>query len=872
MKRAPGEDREGNAPEGVREACAAATARIEQALAAVPGESPAAQALRRARDDIERVARGAEAVAARYRSLLDAVPDAVTVHDAQGRILDANRTACEAFGRPLEQLRAMAVYDLNPTLPPGHMDNLWRTFQLGQAVTVETTNVRSDGQRFPVEVHSNAFEDAGGRRVVAVARDVTLRKQAEQALRSSEARYRLLLDAVDKGILVQDRDGRVLSANAAAARSFGFSEQELRAGLFDIEEWSLVDEAGQPLRWNEVPAQRAIATGRVVDSTLIGVHSPRVQGVSWFSVTAVPQFLEGQTQAFQVISLFSDVTALKRQSELFRQTQALASIGGWERDFQRGTLFCTEEVLRLLDLAKDANPGWHSLLTHFFEPDRERLVEAMRQAQVSGAAFDLELRLVTRTHHRRWVRMIGRAVLHRGQPQGASGTMQDITLRKVHEEQLRRQALTDTLTGLANRDALLRTLTRAIDECEPGKGPALLYIDLDRFKVINDLLGHAAGDGLLVAASQRLKDVVGGDATLARFGGDEFMLVVPWSSDRDTATRIAERVTAAFARPFDYAGEEFTITASVGVADYPEDGATIQQLINHADAAMFEAKRRGRNKWQHFSPQLARTLTDRLLVETQLRRALDNNEFYLHFQPQVDLASGRPTGAEALLRWRSRMLGELPPAVFIAHAENTGDIVRIGAWVIRQACRQMREWLDAGIDVKRVAVNVSYRQFLSESLPDIVRGALADFGLPGEALELEMTERVLVEDVPDTLDTFQALKRLGVQLVIDDFGEGYSALNYLRQLPFDGLKISHTFMHGIPGNGADSAICQAIVRIAQSLGLSVIAEGVETEAQREFLLRHGCTQAQGFLFSRPVAASELAEYAARFPPARDALA
>ena len=866
MKRAQVEGVEVAAPEGVREACAAAAARIEQALAALPPDAAAAHALRRARDDIERVARGHENVAARYRSLLDAVPDAVTVHDAQGRIIDANRTACESYGYPLEHLREMAVHDLNPTLTSDHMEELWRTFQLGQAVTVETVNVRRDGQRFPVEVHSNAFEDGSGRRVVAVARDITLRKQGESALRSSEERYRLLLDAVDKGILVQDRDGRVLSANAAAARCFGFSEAELRSGGFAIDEWSLVDEAGQPLRWSEVPAQRALHSGRVVDSTLIGVYSPRVQGVSWFSVTAVPQFLDGESQAFQVISLFTDVTALKRQSELFRQTQALANIGGWERDFQRGTLFCTEEVLRLLDLPPDATPSWHVLLTQFMEADRARLTEALRQAQAEGATFDLELRLVTRAHQRRWVRMIGRAVLHRGRPQGASGTMQDITLRKVQEEQLRRQALTDTLTGLANRDSMLRTLTRAIDEAPSGQGPSLLYIDLDRFKVINDLLGHAAGDGLLVAASQRLKDVVGGDAMLARFGGDEFMLVVPWSEDKDMTVRIAERVTTAFARPFEYAGEEFAITASVGVAEFPGDGATIQQLINHADAAMFEAKRRGRNKWQHFSPQLARTLTDRLLVETQLRRALDNNEFYLKFQPQVDLASGRPTGAEALLRWRSRMLGELAPGVFIGHAENTGDIVHIGAWVIRQACRQMRAWRDAGIDMQRVAVNVSYRQFLSESLTDIVASALAEYSLPGDALELEMTERVLVEDVPDTLETFRALKRLGVQLVIDDFGEGYSALNYLRQLPFDGLKISHTFMQGIPNNSADSAICQAVIRIAQSLGLAVIAEGVETEEQRQFLLRHGCTQAQGFLFSKPVFAPEIAEYAARFAP------
>jgi EAL domain-containing protein (putative c-di-GMP-specific phosphodiesterase class I) len=301
----------------------------------------------------------------------------------------------------------------------------------------------------------------------------------------------------------------------------------------------------------------------------------------------------------------------------------------------------------------------------------------------------------------------------------------------------------------------------------------------------------------------------------------------------------------------------------VGVAHYPEDGATIQQLINHADAAMFEAKRRGRNKWQSFSPQLARSLTERLLIETQLRRALDNNEFYLRFQPQVDLATGRAIGAEALLRWRNRMLGEMSPSVFIAHAENTGDIVRIGAWVIRNACAQMRAWLDAGLRVQRIAVNVSYRQFLSEQLTDVVEAALREFDLPGGALELEMTERVLIEDVPDTLQTFKALRALGVNLVIDDFGEGHSALNYLRELPFNALKISHTFMQGIPNNPVDSSICQAIIDIAHGLGMQVIAEGVESTQQREFLLRQGATLAQGFLFCRAVTPAEFAEYVQR---------
>jgi diguanylate cyclase (GGDEF)-like protein len=444
-----------------------------------------------------------------------------------------------------------------------------------------------------------------------------------------------------------------------------------------------------------------------------------------------------------------------------------------------------------------------------------------------------------------------------------TATIQDITARKLEEERLRKQALTDQLTGLANRDALLQHLGEAVRHVDGNSGPALLYIDLDRFKVINDLLGHAAGDGLLVAAAERLRRASGDETMIARFGGDEFMLVYPaWRGENEPAAS-AMRITSAFDRPFRYAGEDFTITASIGIAHCPEDGTSVQQLINHADAAMFEAKRRGRNQWQRFTPQLARALTDRLMIETQLRRALDNNEFHLVFQPQVELAGGRTVGVEALLRWDNRVLGALMPDVFVPHAENTGDIVRIGAWVIREACRQLRAWSDTGLGVMRISVNVSYRQFLSENLVEVVTEALKQHALPGSALELELTERVLIEDAPDTHDTFERLKAQGVQLVIDDFGEGYSALNYLRRLPFDGLKISHEFMQGIPANAADSAICEAMIHMAAALGVVVVAEGVEPADQRAFLLRHGARLAQGYLFSRPLEAGAFERYVRR---------
>ncbi len=845
----------------LRTCCEDALARLQEALASIGPQSLAAGTIREAVERIEYLLRNAESLESRYRSLLDAVPDAVTVHDREGRIIEANKTAVDFYGYALPQLKERNVFDLNPNLAQDRMDEVWRTFKLGQTVTVETNNRHANGSWFPVEVHSNMFADGEEKRIIAVARNINARREAERAIVESDARYRQLFDAIDKGIVVQDGKGNVVSANAAAERLLQLSERALIEKQFDPSNWRFVDGDGEPIAERDLPPYAALRNGKAVDSKLIGAFNPVANSYYWFNVFSMPQFRSGEDRPFQVISLFGDVTALKRQALLFEEVQELAAIGGWEIDFRRDRVFWSDEVYRLHGLAPGSPITLGDYLACFVASDSARLQRAIEEAQRNGKSFDLEVRVLTPDGVRRWLRVIGHSQTQSNIEGSLIGVSQDISERKRFEENLRRQSLTDALTGLSNRDDLLRQLTRAIDEAQPGAGPVLLYVDLDRFKVINDLLGHSAGDGLLVAAAQRLKKVAGPDVLVARFGGDEFMLMLTGETSDSRPRELAVEITKAFSEPFPHSGEEFTITASVGIAQFPGDGATIQQLINHSDAAMFDAKRRGRNNWQQFSPALARKLTDRLLIETQLRRALDNQEFYLHFQPQVDLQSGRVVGAEALLRWRNRLLGELSPDLFISHAENTGDIVRMGAWVIRESCRQLRQWRDSGLPLRCIAVNVSYRQFLGENLPEIVLAALKEFDLPGEALELEMTERVLIEDVPDTLETFNTLRGLGVSLVIDDFGEGYSALNYLRRLPFNGIKISHDFMQGIPVHPADTTICEAIIRIAQSLGLSVVAEGVETELQRSFLLKQGTTLAQGYLFSRPLSADAFADYA-----------
>ena len=817
------------------------------------------------------LAQTSNASLARYRNLIDAVPDAVTLHDTDGTIVAANIAASRMYGYTIDALLTMNVRDLNPSLSPQHMQRLWENFGSDTSITEVTLNQGADGRMFPIEVRSRAYVDGGQPRIIAVARDISDRRHTEAALRDSQARYATLLQAMDKGVLVQDENGFLVSANAAACRLIGMEEKELLAlTRDDLARWSFVDQDGQPIAPGDLPGLRALVTGKVIDSAVYGIYLPHLHAYRWLSASAVPDVDPDTGRTRQVISTFSDVSALKRENEMFRATQQLGQIGCWELDDLRGTLYWTEHMYRIYDLLPDS-PTSESRWLNFCTPaSRRTVIAALADARNRANSFELQIEIVTAIGRRRWVSLRGQPMQRHGRIYGVIGTLQNIDERKAIEQNLRREAATDPITRLPNRDTMLAALGTAVADAVSGAGPALLYVDSDRFKVLNDMLGHIAGDRLLGQAAQRLAECTADEARVGRYGNDEFLILIERCHDREQAEALAARIVEAFTTAFQHEGERFILTVSVGVALWPDDGTTPQALLLHADAAMLEAKRRGRNTWQAW-----REMRDapggeeqHLQIESQLRLALDNDEFHLVYQPQLDLARQEILGVEALLRWQSRTLGAQLPAAFIPSAESSGDIVRIGAWVIHEACRQLRQWRDRGVPIHRLSVNVSYRQILSGNLFETVEAALRDNGLPGDALELEMTERVLIENATDTQETFHALKRLGVNLVIDDFGEGYSSLNYLRNLPLDGVKISHSFMQGIPGNPTDKVICEAIVRIAHSLGLRVVAEGVETDAQRQFLLDLGVELAQGYLFSRPQLASDIPACLARLDAQR----
>jgi diguanylate cyclase (GGDEF)-like protein len=385
---------------------------------------------------------------------------------------------------------------------------------------------------------------------------------------------------------------------------------------------------------------------------------------------------------------------------------------------------------------------------------------------------------------------------------------------------------------------------------------AVLNLDLNRFKLVNDSLGHKAGDVLLMTIASRLHGAVRESDTVARLSGDEFVAILSEHPDESLSPDVVNRIMRALAQPMTLEGKEYTVTCSIGVAAYAADGTPAHNLIEHADIAMYSAKKLGRNCWQFYQSAMNDDAQERLRIETALRSALERDEFVLHYQPQVDLATGEIVGMEALLRWQHPELGMVPPGRFIGVAEDTGLIVPIGAWVMRAACTQAKAWHDLGLAPLRVAVNLSARQFAQPGLVASISAVLAETGLPAECLELELTESLFVDDVTQAVELLHQLKNLGVALSIDDFGTGYSSFSYLRTFPIDVLKIDRSFVADIASDADEAAIVVSIIALARNLKLRVIAEGVESAAQLDFLRAHGCDEMQGYHFSRPVPAGE----------------
>lgn len=562
---------------------------------------------------------------------------------------------------------------------------------------------------------------------------------------------------------------------------------------------------------------------------------------------------------------FHDLT---RNQESLADAQRIARLGSWESDPKYHALRCSDEMSRILGFAPGQVETLEQIIERFHTEDREPMRHALMQV-LAGANFEGEgARVVLPDGAVHYVRL--QAIASRdmqGVVTQISGTIQDVTEMKEAEERIRFLVHHDAVTDLPNRAAFIERTQQMVQHCRRNNTLfAVLTLGIDHFKRVNDTLGQSAGNDLLRAIARRLGDVIrpadslmlsdNTNRTLARFGGDEFSVLVANLAQFHDAARIANRMLDAVRQPFSVKGQELYLSASIGLALFPIDGEDPETLLRNAGAAMHFAKDQGRDNYQFYSRSMNASALEKLAMEGQLRRALERNEFILHYQPKVDALTGQTSGVEALLRWIHPDLGMVPPGQFIPIAEQTGLIIPIGDWVLGEACRQAKAWMAAGLPPLSVAVNIASPHFRADLSSSVVR-ALQSSQLEPGLLELEMTESMLMQNIDTTISTLDGLKEMGVKLSLDDFGTGYSSLSYLKRFPLDTLKIDRSFIQGLPDDGEDAAITQAIIAMAHSLGLSVVAEGVETVEQLAYLQALHCDLVQGFLFSKPRPPAEI---------------
>jgi diguanylate cyclase (GGDEF)-like protein/PAS domain S-box-containing protein len=686
--------------------------------------------------------------------------------------------------------------------------------------------------------------------------------RAEAALAESEQRLRAIVESEPECVKIVAADGTLLEMNPAG---LAMIEADDRAQVIGRQVLELVHPADRKA-YAELHRSTLEGAGGKLSFRIISLRG----ALRWMEITSVP-LREAGGRIASMLSVTRDITAHRaaeeqlRESETrFRQLAENIHQVFWLTDPSKSQMLYVspayEEIWCRSREELMRNPkAW---LEAVHPDDRPRVLDAALTLQGAGR-YDEQYRILRPDGSVRWIRDRAFPVRNEmGAVYRIAGIAEDVTERRQSEERLAFLAQYDPLTSLPNRNLFQDRLLQAVARAERGgRKVAVMLIDLDRFKEINDTLGHAAGDLLLRDAAQRMKGVLRSVDTLARLGGDEFTLIQEDVAGVGEIIMLAQRVLDLFAQPFLLQGRECFITPSIGIAVHPTDERDPDALLRSADIAMYHAKQLGRNNYQFYQRDLHAKSSEQLLLETSLRRALERAELILHYQPQFETASRRLVGAEALIRWHSREFGAVPPARFIPLAEETGMIGQIGEWVARTACRDAQAWRESGLPPLRIAVNVSAHQLRRRDLVDQISGALNQSGLPPACLELEITESVLMQHGAGTLDILGRLRNLGVGLAIDDFGTGYSSLAYLKRFPVRKLKIDQSFVRNIGTDADDAAIVTAIISMAKSLNLKVTAEGVETRDQLDFLATLSCDEYQGYIESRPLLCNDFIEFA-----------
>ncbi|HTP74707.1 MAG TPA: EAL domain-containing protein [Burkholderiaceae bacterium] len=683
-----------------------------------------------------------------------------------------------------------------------------------------------------------------------------LRAQAQGALRESEKRYADTIELAAIGISHVDDSGRYVQVNRALCELLGYTREELLG--------KTVKEISHPEDRDVADELRARLRAGEVDSFQVEKRYLHRNGSTVWAQLSVSVQRDAAGRALHDISITQDITARKlaefavqRSEQRFKSLVELSSDWYWELDAElRYTTFggpgMEEAAQWLLGHLAWELPGAENDV---------RWAELRARLERREAFRDIEYTYDDQHGQRRHISGSGEPLFDaEGRFSGYRGVSRDITGRKQAEERIQYLATHDSLTGLPNRVMFAELLSHVLAGSRRNQRRfAVLFIDLDRFKFINDSLGHEAGDALLREVARRVKESLRASDIVARLGGDEFVMLLQDLHGAEEAGAIARKLLSAVIKPIELNGQECRVTASIGISLFPDDAPDEASLMTHADLAMYHAKEEGKNNFQFYDGRLETMSLERLTLETQLRRAIERNELSVHYQAKLDLAHNTIAGVEALLRWNSAELGAVSPAKFIPLAEETGLILAIGKWVLRSACAQSVAWQRSGLPPVRVSVNLSPRQLADPDLVAAVRAVLADTGLAPDLLELEVTESSVMHNVERALEVLTALKRMGLRLAIDDFGTGYSSLAQLKRFPIDTLKVDRSFIRELPSDSEDKAIAEAIIAMGKTLSLTVVAEGVETREQQEFLRERACDQVQGFYFSRPVPPSDFAE-------------
>ena len=788
-----------------------------------------------------------------YQLLFDSNPLPMWVFERKTlKFLAVNEAASRQYGFSRCEFLAMTIADIRPEEDiPDLLEATAKPIHGLQEATI-WRHRKKNGAIIDVEIVGHDLLFHGIEAELIAARDVTERKKAEETVQKLAS----IVEFSEDAILGKSMDGKITSWNRAAEKMYGYTRGEVvgrdlsflvppgrQAEIQAIMERVL---SGQPIECLET--QRLTKTGSVLDVSLsvspIKDPTGLITGAS-----AIARDITLRKRAEEQLKLQS--AALEAAANAIVITDYEGKIVWVNRAFTTMTGYGKEEVLsKNLRLLKsgDQPESYYANLWSTISSGKVWQGEIVNRRK-DGTTYTEEMTITP----------VSRDV---GNPADRYfiAIKQDITKRKRAEERVQYLAYYDALTGLPNRTLLQDRLAKALAGARRRKDKAaILFLDLDRFKDINDSLGHSVADLLLQEVAERLKTWAREQDTVARVGGDEFLIVLTGVKDVADAAVATERIVNLMTAEFVVQGHSLSIGCSVGISIFPEHGADGETLIKNADAAMYSAKENGRNRFQFFTEDMNAQVVERLTLENSLRLALDKKELFLVYQPQMDIATGRITGLEALLRWQHPDLGLVPPDKFIRIAENSGLIVPIGEWVVRTACRQARKWQDEGLPAVSVAVNVSAVQFRQEGFCELIRRALHETGLAPQYLELELTESLLLANADLMLSVVQELKAMGVTLAIDDFGTGYSSFSYLRQFRVSKLKIDRVFIRDVAVNPDDAAIASAIISMAKSLHLKVIAEGVEDEAQMSFLRAHQCDEIQGYYFSKPLAVDKVAD-------------